>query len=402
MTQEKIPSVTVAIPTYNRSKLLERSLQSVLAQTHADLEVLVLDNASVDDTQSVVYALADPRVKYVGSNENIGLFRNWNRAIKLNRTPYLAILPDDDELLPEFIQESLAALEASPNAAYTFAKTSAIGMDNEPIPLSGEFPEGGVMSGLDLLHQFVAGTNWIIQPSTVMMRSSALDAVGPFDTVHSRLSIDLNLYLRLAVYFDVFFVPKILARNRIHTEQQTQQSHRSLGGTGPLATLAERMDAVAYLLRSERCEKAPYRLWLADRLMQLSSRRSAMTSDLVPDLNLSWEEKLEVLKEEIEALVPAGDKFVLIDNDQFGINIVSGRQATPLLQRDGQSLGAPPDSATAIQELERLHQSGINYVLIAWPAFWWLDYYIELREHLTSGSRCVLSNSRLVAFRLES
>jgi GT2 family glycosyltransferase len=64
-----------------------------------------------------VYALADPRVKYVGSNENIGLFRNWNRAIKLNRTPYLAILPDDDELLPEFIQESLAALEASPNAA---------------------------------------------------------------------------------------------------------------------------------------------------------------------------------------------------------------------------------------------------------------------------------------------
>ena len=402
MTQKKVPGVTVAIPTYNRSQLLDRCLQSVLVQTHADLEVLVLDNASVDDTQSVVHALADPRVKYSRNSENIGQYRNWNLAIKLNRSPYLTILQDDDELLPEFVQESLAALEASPNAAYSFAKASGIDLNNEPVPLSGEFPEAGVMSGLELLHQFVAGTNWVIRPSTVMMRSSALDTVGPFDTVHSRLSIDLNLYLRLAALFDVVFVPKILARNRIHTGQLTQQCHRSPGGTGSLSTLAERTDAVAHLLRSERCESASYRVWLADRLMHMSSRRSEMTSDFIPDLNLSWEEKLEVLKEEIETIVPAGDKFVLIDDERLGDNIVSGRQATPLLQRDGLSLGAPPDSATAILELERLHRSGVKYVLFAWPAFWWLDYYIELREYLSSGTRCVLSNSRLIAFRLES
>lgn len=402
MTQDKIPSVTIAIPTYNRSQLLKKSLQSVLAQTHADLEVLVLDNASEDDTQSVVNALADPRIKYIGSSENIGLFRNWNRAIKLKRSPYLVILPDDDELLPTFIQESLTALEANPDAAYSFAKTSAIGMDGNPIPVSEleAFPDGGAMSGLDLLHQFVAGTNWIIQPSTVMIRTSALDAAGPFDTVHSKLSIDLNLYLRLAAAFDVVFLPKILAHNRIHTEQQTQQSHRTPEGTGPLATLAERTDAVAHLLRSERGESAAYRLWLADRLMQLSLRRSEMTSDFIPDMNLSWQEKLEVLKEEIEAIIPPGDKFVFIDDAMLGDNPVSGRHAIPLLQRDGQSLGAPHDSAMAIRELEQLHRSGINYVLIAWPAFWWLDYYIELREHLASGSRCVLNNSRLVAFKL--
>ncbi|RKZ46126.1 MAG: glycosyltransferase family 2 protein [Gammaproteobacteria bacterium] len=401
MTQDKIPSVTIAIPTYNRSQLLKKSLQSVLTQTHADLEVLILDNASEADTQSVVQAMADPRVRYVGSNENIGLFRNWNRAIKLNRSPYLAILPDDDELLPEFIQQSLAALEANPNAAYSFAKVNAIGMDNEPVPLSDECPDDGVMSGLELLHQFVAGTNWVIQPSTVMIRTSALDAVGPFDTTHSRLSIDLNLYLRLAAAFDIVFIAKVLARNRIHAEQQTQQSHRSSGGTGPLATLAERTDAVAHLLKSERGESASYRLWLADRLMQLSLRRSEMTSDFIPDINLSWQEKLEVLKEEIEAIIPPGDKFVFIDDDMFSDNPVSGRHAIPLLQRDGQSLGAPHDSAMAIRELEQLHRSGINYVLIAWPAFWWLDYYIELREYLTSSSRCVLNNSRLLAFKLD-
>ena len=65
MTKTQIPGVTVAIPTFNRSQLLKKSLQSVLAQTHADLEVLVLDNASVDDTPTVVKALSDPRVKYL-------------------------------------------------------------------------------------------------------------------------------------------------------------------------------------------------------------------------------------------------------------------------------------------------------------------------------------------------
>jgi hypothetical protein len=305
-------------------------------------------------------------------------------------------------LCPDFIQQSLEALEANPNAAFSFAKTSGIGMDNEPVPVPGEFPEGGVMSGLDLLHQFVAGSNWIIQPSTVMMRSSALEAAGPFDTVHSRLSIDLNLYLRLAALFDVVFVPEVLARNRIHSGQLTQQSHRSAGGTGPLSTLAERTDAIAHLLRSERAADTSYRLWLADRLMHMSLRRSEMTSQFIPDLNLSWEEKLEILKDEIEALVPAGDTFVLIDDNQFGDKIVSGRLATPLLQRDGQSWGAPSDDASAIGELERLHQLGVNYIVITWPAFWWLDYYMALREYLSARSHCVLHNSRVIAFELAS
>ena len=402
MTKTQIPGVTVAIPTFNRSQLLKKSLQSVLSQTYADLEVLVLDNASVDDTTSVVKALSDPRVKYLRNSENTGLFRNWNRAISNNNSPYLAILPDDDELCPDFVEKSLAALEASPNVAFSFAKTSGIGMDGEPVAVSDEFPAGGVISGLDLLHQFVTGTNWVIQPSTVMMRAMALDIVGSFDTVHSRLSIDLNLYLRLAAQFDVAFVPEVLARNRIHPGQVTEQSHRTAGGTGPLATLAERMDAIAQLLRSDRGKSDTYRQWLSDRLMHLGQRRSEMTADLVPDLNLAWDEKLEILKDEVRALVPAGETFVLIDDDRVSDDLFPGRHAAPLMQSDGQSLGAPPDAETAVQELQRLHRSGVNFVVIVWPAFWWLDYYIELREYLEAETRCVLHNSRVVVYELAS
>jgi glycosyltransferase involved in cell wall biosynthesis len=401
MTQKTVPGVSIAIPTYNRSELLAMSLQSALDQSYADLEVLVLDNASTDDTPAVVDRLSDSRVRYVRNSENIGLFRNWNRAIGLNRSPYLVILQDDDVLLPEIVKQSVDALSASPGAGFSFAKASGIGMNNEPCPLPGEFPEGGVISGLELLHRFVAGSNWIIRPSTVMMRASALEKVGPFDSVHSRLSIDLNLYLRMAAHFDVAFVPKVLARNRVHGGQQTQQSFRSPGGTGPLATLAERTDAIAHLLRSTRAEDPGYRLWLADRLMHLNLRRSEMTSKYAPDLNLSWEEKMQILKEEIAALVPDGARFVLIDNDEFGDDLVSGRQAVPLVQREGRSWGPPPDDATAVQELEKLHRAGVNYVLIAWPAFWWLDYYGGLREHLQSGYTCVISNSRLVGYVLE-
>src|SRR5687768_1900259 len=103
--------VTVAIPTYNRSQLLKISLKSVLAQDYPDLRVVVLDNASPDDTEAVVKSFADPRVAYIRNETNIGMVSNWNRAIEVNSSPYLSIFLDDDVMLPGFIRESAQLLD---------------------------------------------------------------------------------------------------------------------------------------------------------------------------------------------------------------------------------------------------------------------------------------------------
>ncbi len=90
--------VTIAIPTYNRSELLKASLESALAQDYRDYQVLVLDNASNDDTEALVRSFADPRITYVRHETNVGMFRNWQLAVELNSSPYLSVLSDDAQV----------------------------------------------------------------------------------------------------------------------------------------------------------------------------------------------------------------------------------------------------------------------------------------------------------------
>ncbi|MGD8854575.1 MAG: glycosyltransferase family A protein [Gammaproteobacteria bacterium] len=401
ITELTPPQVTIAIPTYNRAELLSASLRSALDQKYPDFEILVLDNASTDNTEAVVESFGDRRVRYVRSPKNIGLFRNWNRAIELNRSPYLGILQDDDALLPDFIQESVAALERNPTTALSFTLADGIDLNNAPVPLPGEYPRSGLIPGTEYLCGIVNGANWVIQPSTVLMRSSVIDEVGPFDNPHSSHSIDINLYYRMMVSYDVVLIPRVLSRVRVHAGQDSQRRFGSSRGTGPLATMAERSDAVAHLLESDRAADPSFRHWLADRLFHLSMRRSALTQEFVPELNLSWKERIEIVKNEVMTLIGPGETFILVDEGEWGAEIAPGRRVIPFLERDGCYWGVPTEDRTAIRELERLRGMGARYVVFGWPAFWWLDYYSGLRDHLRSRYPCVLSNSRLVAYDLE-
>lgn len=395
--------VTIAIPTYNRSELLKTSLKSALAQDYPDFQVLVLDNASTDDTEAVVRSFADSRITYIRNETNIGMFRNWMRTVEMNSSPYLSILSDDDILLPNFIHESVLALDNYLTVGLSIAQARIIDMNGVPVQvtsteLSDAFPEG-LIDGLEFIHQTVDGRKWILRSSTIMFRASALAAVGAIDAPHSTFILDLNLYLRMAAQFDLFFIAKELSQVRFHGEQDSTLNF-SLGGTGPLAVMAERTDAIAYLLKSYRAEEPSYRRWLAERLLHMSMRRSEFTAQLVPKLNLSWTERLQLAIGDIAAVIPARKRFILVDDNQWDSELLPEFHAIPFLEHDGQYWGAPPDDQTAIRELERMRQAGASFMVIGWPAFWWLDYYSGLRDYLSSKFRCVLHNSRLIAFDL--
>lgn len=110
------PIVSVVIPTYNRSALLrQRALPSVLAQTFADIECLVVDDGSTDDTERVVkeFEKEDKRVRYL-RKPNGGQASARNFGIRQSRGKYIALTDDDDEFLPKFIEEAVQAFEASP------------------------------------------------------------------------------------------------------------------------------------------------------------------------------------------------------------------------------------------------------------------------------------------------
>jgi lipopolysaccharide biosynthesis glycosyltransferase len=394
-------NVTIAIPTYNRSQLLKLCLESVLAQDYSDFQVVVLDDASSDDTKIVVESLNDPRVNYLRNEINIGLIGNWNHALEVGPGTYLTILPDDDVILPGFIQDSVASLDRHPQAGFSTGLVRYIDLDGRTLRLQdvGDVPTG-IITGLDFLHRLVSGLEWTIHTATVMIRSSALAKVEPFKVLHSKQLFDLNFYIRLLAHSDMFFMRKEIAHVRLHTDQGKEREFHALDGTKPLALVAELMDALAHLLQSSRAESPLYRKWLAERLLWFNNYRSAATRMIIPSLNLSFTERQQCETEQLIEIIPKGDTFILVDGNIAMREYLAGRYAFPFIEREGLYYGNPRDDEMAIRELERMRRSGASFIVFGNAAFWWFDHYSRFYNHLRSHSRCVLENERHVVFDL--
>lgn len=122
-----VPRVTIGLPVYNGERFVAEAIESVLAQTMTDWELIICDNASTDATPEIArrYAAQDPRVKYFRNGQNIGLARNFNLAFAKNRSPYFKWLAHDDVCLPEFLERCVAALDADPDASVAYPRFRA-------------------------------------------------------------------------------------------------------------------------------------------------------------------------------------------------------------------------------------------------------------------------------------
>ncbi len=110
MSPESSPLVSIVLPTYKRAHLLAQAMRSVLDQTHANLELIVVDDNSPDDTAQAVASFDDPRVRYVKNDPNLKLPRALNRGFALARGDYLTWTSDDNLLAPTAIEKMAAAL----------------------------------------------------------------------------------------------------------------------------------------------------------------------------------------------------------------------------------------------------------------------------------------------------
>jgi hypothetical protein len=133
--------------------------------------------------------------------------------------------------------------------------------------------------------------------------------------------------------------------------------------------------------------------------MSISLLRSQITAELIPGLNLAWDERVQVAIDHIAGLVADESSFILIDAGELGLHDVAGRRALPLLERNGSYWGPPPDDEAAIRALEQAGAQAGNTVVVAWPAFEWLDWYPGLARYLEDRYTRVADNSLLVAFQ---
>lgn len=129
------PKLTICLPVYNGEAQLARVLESLLGQTHSDLIVDLVDNASTDGAEEVArrYQAADPRLNYYRNPQNRGLLYSYRRSLYGCSSPYWVMAPVDQTWEPGFAEEALAVLEADPEVCIVYPKVNFVGPEGELI-----------------------------------------------------------------------------------------------------------------------------------------------------------------------------------------------------------------------------------------------------------------------------
>lgn len=116
---------------------------------------------------------------------------------------------------------------------------------------------------------------------------------------------------------------------------------------------------------------------------------------------IAWKNKAINVTGDVESLLPEEATFILVDEGSFIRKGFSRRKSIAFLEREGQYWGPPADDAEAIQELETMRQQGATYLVVLWPAFWWLEYYKEWNQYIRSRFHCIKQNKRIIVFDLK-
>ena len=188
MSEEPVdsPRLSIAIPYYRGLDYLREAIDSVLAQTFDDWDLLVVDDRGPEPADELVASYADARVRYVRNERNLGLAGNWNECVRLTRAPLVTLLHNDDRLLPTYAETVVRAAGEHPEVAAVFTGAVTIGPDGKPLRgLSDRVKDAlprprhdHVLEGDEHLARLMTG-NYIICPTLCLRRSAVGD--HPFE-----------------------------------------------------------------------------------------------------------------------------------------------------------------------------------------------------------------------------
>jgi protein involved in polysaccharide export with SLBB domain/GT2 family glycosyltransferase len=217
------PLFSVVIPAFNVEAYIGDCLDSVLQQTEADFEVIVVDDGSTDSTATIVQGYADPRVRLVQrSNGGLAVARNTGIASACGQL--IAFLDADDRWLPAKLARHRAALEAAPGAGISYDWSAFIDVSGQRTGLSMNQARVEITCDALLLK------NYLGNGSTSVVRRSVLEEAGGFDEELRRF-VDHELWVRLACTGQRFcLIPEVLTEYRIHPASFTADSQRMLKG----------------------------------------------------------------------------------------------------------------------------------------------------------------------------
>ena len=222
MDHSKEIKVSIGLPTFNRAKLLGRAIDSIISQSFSDFELIVVDDGSADNTKEVVRAYKDTRIRYVLHDKNKGLMASRNTALSESQGEYIAFQDSDDWWHRDFLEESLAILEKTPD------RVGGVHSRIEKQYRNGtqySFPNFRETRTEGNLLELMLGGGYLITLQAFVMKKMCFEQVGVFDE-DFRVFGDAEFIIRFAKHYEFVFN----ANTRAYLEVQEDSISRNKKG----------------------------------------------------------------------------------------------------------------------------------------------------------------------------
>lgn len=216
MDRKQQPRVSVGLPVYNRERYVAETIEAHLAQTFADFELVICDNASSDRTEEIcrVYARKDPRIRYVRNANNLGAAKNYRLAFELSSGEYFKWAPSDDLCGPEFLARCVEVLDQDPSVVLAYPKTKLI---DEHGQLISEYQDNLHLASARASERFVQLFERLRLCNALygLVRAGALRRTA---SLGNYIGGDIPLLAELTLYGKFSEIPEFLFYRRFHPE----------------------------------------------------------------------------------------------------------------------------------------------------------------------------------------
>lgn len=227
-TGARRPLVTVLVPSYNGARHLREALDSILAQTYENLEIILLDDASTDETPRIA-AEYEGKITYLRQPKNLGIYDNVNVGIERAKGELIATYHADDIYLPTIVEAQVAYLERHPEVGAVFCSDIFVDADGVeygrivlPPPVRGERP----LDYATVLNTLLTYKNRFLVCPTAMVRTSVHRDVGSYRQDKYRNTSDLEMWLRIARRYPIAVLESHLMKYRHFHGNSSQNYHR--------------------------------------------------------------------------------------------------------------------------------------------------------------------------------
>jgi len=216
-TADHSPLVTVAIPNYNTGTFIGEAIESAILQTFTNLEILVIDNASSDNSRHIIadWTLRDDRIIALNFDEHVSSLDNWNRCLKHARGQYIVFLHADDRLKPKFLEAALEVFCHRPDLGYVLAEKEYIDERGQVISTSQFYNDSAIIPGLSEARVNLVG--WHSVAVQMLIRTECMRSIGGYSYT------DVMAVLQLNLGWDVGYLHTPLVQYRQHQKSDTSQ-----------------------------------------------------------------------------------------------------------------------------------------------------------------------------------